>query len=675
MTKRFLAFLTALVLLPASLSLAETGTETITGPVAKTVEEIDDMLDSAPSVTTMIDEPFYENVKDEDAAIEAMGSVMEKLGCDDTTYLVLDSVRATEDGLTVYTFRQQAGDLAVTGGVAKLIVDKNGTAIGAVATVYPEMPDSTDAVWEITAEEAEEIIRQQTAKDNAKVLTGRTHQTLLPISGYEQAYYAWVVYTDNPWHRTDAAFVAHYLNQNGEFILSQPVSEPESSDSMSGTGAEFVFAGLEESSWTGEVTLFDGRKTEITVPTMTDPKTGKVYLGDLKRKIACADYTDFMNNDTVTLIEPEDGDWYVGDLLTLMNIGKVWDLYNEIGWPGPDGEGTPMLMLMNWVDGDGEPVKNACYRGKQNGFQLFCFNRVQRDGECIDLLGHEFTHCVSDALAVELPYINDTGAINEGLSDIMGNLIESYISEDDDPEWLIGEGSRDPEMVIRCMSDPHRFKQPEYTWDLYYLPNVRTATDENDCGGVHTNSSLLNLIAWRLHEKGMPEEDEFYYWMQVLMAIVPGADYPLMARLLPWSMKQAGFEAWLPVLEEAVKETRIAEYDPDSVPDGCIAVYCPLTETLQEVSDKVSMVFFDKNGEAALTIWPDARTDSFLCIAPAGEYKIYMDIPEEGKEDTVLWVMTGNRWARYGDDSVSPDNLLYTYEEGGVYELTADGLP
>ena len=676
MIRRFLAFLTALVLLPLSFSLAEEEeNKTITGPVAKTVDELNAMLDSSDSVTTMIDEPFYENVKDEDAALEAMGSVMDRLGCDDTTRLVLDTIRPTEDGLTVYTFLQLAGDLAVYGGVAKLIVDKNGTAVGAVATVYPNMPDTTDAVWEITEEEAEEIVRKRTEQDKARVLTGRTHQTLLPVAGYKQTYFAWVVYTDNPWRITDAAYVAHYVNENGEYIKSQPVSEPMSSDSMTGEGTEFVFAGLEETSWTGEVTMFDGRKEEITVPMMKNPETGEVFLGDIKRKIACADYTDFVNNDTVTLIQQDDDGWYIGDLLTMTNMAKVWDFYDEIGWTGPDGEGTPVLLLMNWVNENGDPVENACYQGKQKGFQVFCFNRVQRDGECMDLLGHEFTHCVTDALAVNLPYFNDTGAINEGLSDTMGNLIESCLDDHDDPEWLVGEGSKDPEMVLRCMSDPHRFNQPGYAWDRYYLPNAKTASDNNDCGGVHINSSLLNLISWRLHEKGMPAEDELYYWLQVIMAIVPGMDYPMLAKLLPWSMKQAGYDEWLPVLEAAIEETRIAETEPENVPDGCFAALCPLTETLAEHSENLYLTFFDQEGTAVCSVWPDERLKIFLCMVPAGDYEIFMSLSGESGENSFTWVIAGDSWVLLDKDSGYPENTLFSLEDGGVYELTTDGLP
>ena len=672
--KRLLAFLTALVLLPVSFSLAEEDTEEIRGPVAKTISELNGMLNGGESVTRMIDTPFYENVTDIGTALEALGSVMDRLGCDDTTRLVPDAVRPTEDGMTYYSFRQKAGDLAVYGGAAKLIVDKNGTAVAAVATVYPNMPDTEDAVWEITEEEAEDIIRKQTAEDNAKVLAGRTHQTLLPVSGYEMAYYAWIVYTDNPWQWTDVAYVAHYLNENGEYILSIPVSEPWSSDSMSGAGTEFVFDGLEESSWTGEVTLFDGRKEEITVPTMTDPETGEVFLGDLKRRIICADYTEFNSNETIARITQEDGRWDDGDLLILMNMIRVWDFYDGIGWTGPDGDGTPTLLLMNWVDENGEPVENACYEGKESGFQVFCFNRVQRDGECLDTLGHEFTHCVSGCLASDLPYLNDTGAINEGLSDTMGNLIETCISEKDDPEWLIGEGAGNPAIILRCMSDPHRYKQPEYTWDRYYVPHVETATNENDSGGVHTNSSLLNLIAWRLHENGMPAEDEFYYWMNVLMAIVPGIDYPLMAKLLPWCMKQTGYDEWLPVLEAAIRETRIAETEAEDIPDGCFAVWCELPESLQEYSDFLILSFLDPDWKVAGSIWPDARLKGFLYIQPAGDYQIVLTVPGEDGAAPFTWIMAGDSWVCLDGEMPMPDDILFTYQEGCVYELPSAGI-
>lgn len=63
----------------------------------------------------------------------------------------------------------------------------------------------------------------------------------------------------------------------------------------------------------------------------------------------------------------------------------------------------------------------------------------------------------------------------------------------DDKTWLLQENSDD---IIRSMSDPNKYEQPAYVWDRYYVPKANEATENNDEGGVHTNSSLLNLIAW-----------------------------------------------------------------------------------------------------------------------------------------------------------------------------------
>ena len=44
-------------------------------------------------------------------------------------------------------------------------------------------------------------------------------------------------------------------------------------------------------------------------------------------------------------------------------------------------------------------------------------------------------------------------------------------------------------------------------WDIYYLPPAERMTESNDNGGVHRNSSLLNMVAWRLKEAGIAPDD------------------------------------------------------------------------------------------------------------------------------------------------------------------------
>ena len=67
---------------------------------------------------------------------------------------------------------------------------------------------------------------------------------------------------------------------------------------------------------------------------------------------------------------------------------------------------------------------------------------------------------------------------------------------------------------------------------------MKNGSEENDYGGVHSNSSLLNLIAWRLHEAGMEPENEFYFMMNVILTMNSSIEYPDLVDLLPWCLKQ-----------------------------------------------------------------------------------------------------------------------------------------
>ncbi len=104
-------------------------------------------------------------------------------------------------------------------------------------------------------------------------------------------------------------------------------------------------------------------------------------------------------------------------------------------------------------------------------------------------------------------YQNDYGAINEGFSDIFGNLVEGLLGKTDDKTWLLQENSDD---IIRSMSDPNKYEQPAYVWDRYYVPEANEATENND-------EDELEIMT----EDGIPEE-----WLLLQKDAVtdPGAD-------------------------------------------------------------------------------------------------------------------------------------------------------
>ena len=91
------------------------------------------------TVTAFIGEPFYDGViKDYSDAYEAVLSVYDRIGADETTDLELAEVRPTEDNIC-YTFYQMAGDIRVYGNAVKLITDNDGKAIGLVSAILPNV--------------------------------------------------------------------------------------------------------------------------------------------------------------------------------------------------------------------------------------------------------------------------------------------------------------------------------------------------------------------------------------------------------------------------------------------------------------------------------------------------------------------------------------------------------
>ncbi|HHB79944.1 MAG TPA: peptidase M4 family protein, partial [Saprospiraceae bacterium] len=104
----------------------------------------------------------------------------------------------------------------------------------------------------------------------------------------------------------------------------------------------------------------------------------------------------------------------------------------------------------------------------------------------LDVAGHEIGHAVMSYTA-DLTYSYESGAMNEGFSDIWGASIE-YFAAPNKQTWLIGEDieRRAGHAALRSMSDPKSEGQP----DTYQGTNWATGSSDN--GGVHTNSGVLN---------------------------------------------------------------------------------------------------------------------------------------------------------------------------------------
>lgn len=117
----------------------------------------------------------------------------------------------------------------------------------------------------------------------------------------------------------------------------------------------------------------------------------------------------------------------------------------------------------------------------------------------IDVVAHEIGHGICNYTA-NLVYKNEPGAINEGLSDIWGAMVEFYAAPEKQT-YLIGEEIILGGGSLRSMSNPNSRNHPSTYQGTYWY------SGSGDNGGVHTNSSVLNYWFYLLAEGGNGTND------------------------------------------------------------------------------------------------------------------------------------------------------------------------
>lgn len=168
--------------------------------------------------------------------------------------------------------------------------------------------------------------------------------------------------------------------------------------------------------------------------------------------------------------------------------GATYQYYAAtFGRDGFDNTGKPLLATVRFGSG----YRNAYWDGSQ---MVYGDNMVT-----MDVTAHEYTHAVTDWTS-ELEYRNQSGALNESFSDMMGVMAEGRAEGAVD--WLLGEGSALG--VIRSMADPTLYGQPAN------LSNYSTTCSDN--GGVHTNSGIPNKAFYNVAQAiGTSAAERIFY--------------------------------------------------------------------------------------------------------------------------------------------------------------------
>ncbi|MDN3018286.1 M4 family metallopeptidase [Paenibacillus sp. BSR1-1] len=407
--------------------------------------------------------------------------------------LTLLDVQKDELGTTHYNFVQSVQGIPVDGAKFKVHTDKNGIVTAVNGDVFPEASsyfkgalkaqlskaDALDKAWksinltkkdtltnaevdptgkkvEDTAEKAELVVYK---KANDFYLAYKTNLQFIQPYGAN-----WVVYVDA-------------INGN---ILDSYNAVADGATTGSGYGVLGDYKTFNTYFSNSTYYLYD----------VTKPMTGVIETRTAQnRTLLPGNYSVDPDNqfNAVSQGADVDANYYAG---------KVYDYYkNTFNRNSFDNNGATIRSSVHYS----RNYNNAFWNGQQ---------MVYGDGDgvqfrplsgALDVVGHELTHAVTERTA-GLDYINQSGALNESISDTFGVFM-------DKGDYLIGEDVYTPQKsgdALRSLSNPTLYGQPDN------MSNYVNTTSDN--GGVHTNSGIPNKAAYlTINSLGTSVAEKIYY--------------------------------------------------------------------------------------------------------------------------------------------------------------------
>ncbi len=177
------------------------------------------------------------------------------------------------------------------------------------------------------------------------------------------------------------------------------------------------------------------------------------------------------------------------------NAGHTYDYYSTVfGRDSYDNAGATLISTVHYSSN----YNNAYWDGSQMVYGDGDGSTFSPLAGALDVVAHELTHAVTEHTA-NLNYSNESGALNEAMSDIMGAAAEEWVDGAVSANtWKIGEDIYTPGTAgdaLRYMNNPTADGQ---SYDYY----PERYTGSQDYGGVHLNSGIANLAFYLLSQGG-----------------------------------------------------------------------------------------------------------------------------------------------------------------------------
>lgn len=603
-----------------------------TAPKQLTIEDIQamnpdsvviDIYTNNGYLSTLVGKYYDKKVRNMEDGVLSVQGMASLLGLGKGCEFFAVYSETNNQGYTFYTYQQRYGDFTLRYCTLRIVVDPNGYTAGLSCSFIPNIGTASQEPL-ITAGQAEEIVRKRFADQDLIFYPEHTVQLAVPLAF--AVYNCFVVYTNNPNASAagtelafDMPYLEHFVSTDGSYLTHIPANNfaTASADVIDNSS---YFEGLQVKTLAKTVKLADGTKRDVAVPVSYNSRDGKYYLMDPSRKIAVAQYYDLNYRNTVNLVSSSTLDgWSDNNLMAYANYIILYDFYADHGIRSVDGFGVPILITVGWCEADGTPVDNACFYGINQGWACFGVSDINHSSDCVDVVGHEYTHGVTNLSMQGSVYQNETGAINEAYSDIMGNLAEMSMGYTSDKNWLIAERSG---RISRNMSDPNQYRQPAFVGDVYYWASVLNPDfDVNDYGGVHVNNSLLGHIAYRMGQSGMSYEQQIGLWLNSIELITPRSNYEDLHGALLFSLKINGLlTKYGPALNRAFADAGLNDDWSKTYLNATRKGYGRVSfDTDETIAAATGRFYLQSDKKVTYSAFPDENGRVSLLV-PAGTY-------------------------------------------------------
>jgi bacillolysin len=328
------------------------------------------------------------------------------------------------------------------------------------------------------------------------------------------------------------------------------------------------------------------------------------------------------------------------------------------------GDGRKLRSTTNYCPPGACPLDNAFWTGDQ---MVYGAGYTSAD----DVVAHELTHGVTQHTA-GLVYWYQSGAINESMSDVLGELVDQADGIGDDTpgsRWRLGEDlPASAGGTTRDMADPPRYLQPDTTSS----PLFDLALDYDDNGAVHTNSGVPNKTAYLITdgtgaEPGGAFRDRAFpgigaaraatlYWTALQM-LTPGSDFVDLAAALQQACATLGFTAdECATVAAAVEVTGLTRWAGPAAPRNVrmasgvgevgLSWAPPASTGSAPLGSYVVAVTPAAHGDDFVTVEPTATAWVLTGLAPGVDYTVrLMAVTHEGTSPSVVRTFAGTAFA------------------------------